>query len=392
MEDVIWSVSEFIAVTNQTLEGAYPRVSIVGEVSGFNEWRNQLVFFDLKDEGGVVNCMVPLQSLGVQLEEGMQIQIIGKPRLTAKGRFSISVHVVIPHGTGALQRAFDLLKKKLDSEGLFDEQRKRALPEYPERLAVITAGQSAAWADFQKIAAERWPLVQLDLYDSQVQGATAASQIVSAIETANSAPELADVLVIIRGGGSLEDLQSFNDEHVIRAVAASRIPTVSGVGHESDTTLIDFVSDVRASTPTNAAQIVLPDINDVLRVISSARDDLVIGVQHTLQEYRSRARISLGALERLGGTARVREQLRTVRTLLMHSERTKLHETRSHVRNLHMLLDSLNPKLVLKRGYAIARVGDQLAASSDVSIGDTLTVELSKKIIISEVRDVQNKS
>ncbi len=389
MEDIVWSVSEFIAVTNQTLEGAYPRVSIVGEVSGFNEWRNQLVFFDLKDEGGVVNCMVPLSSLGFQFEEGMQVQIIGKPRLTAKGRFSISVGVVIPHGAGALQRAFELLKKKLENEGLFDDQRKRALPDYPERVAVITAGQSAAWADFQKIAKERWPLARLDLYDSQVQGATAASQIVSAVEAANSASELADVLVIVRGGGSLEDLHSFNDEHVIRAVAGSRIPTVSGIGHESDTTLIDYVSDRRASTPTNAAQIVFPDREIAKASLLDAKNNLLSIITQNLNQHRHRIHISLGALERLGGTGRIREQLRTKYTYLMQTEQVKLQQTRVRVRGLHSLLDSLNPKLVLKRGYAIVRVGNQLASTADVSIGDTLTVELSKKIIKSEVSDVQ---
>ena len=392
MEDIIWSVSEFIAVTNQTLEGAYPRVSIVGEVSGFNEWRNQLVFFDLKDEGGVVNCMVPLQSLGVQFEEGMQVQIIGKPRLTAKGRFSISVNVVIPHGAGALQRAFELLKKKLGSEGLFDIERKRSLPEYPEHVAIITAGQSAAWADFQKIAGERWPLAKLVLYDSQVQGAAAANQIVSAIEAVNSSPSLADVLVIIRGGGSLEDLQSFNDENVIRAVAGSRIPTVSGVGHESDTTLIDLVSDMRASTPTNAAQIVFPDKLDIQNTLKDVRSNLARDIQQSMEWHRNRAKLSLSTLERLGGTSRVREQLRTIQTFLIQSERTMLHETRVHAKNLHMMINSLNPKQVLKRGYAIARVGANLVASTQVSIGDTLTVELSKTIIISEVSDVQSKS
>ncbi len=389
MEDIVWSVSEFIAVTNQTLEGAYPRVSIVGEVSGFNEWRNQLVFFDLKDEGGVVNCMVPLSSLGFQFEEGMQVQIIGKPRLTAKGRFSISVGVVIPHGAGALQRAFELLKKKLENEGLFDDQRKRALPDYPERVAVITAGQSAAWADFQKIAKERWPLARLDLYDSQVQGATAASQIVSAVEAANSASELADVLVIVRGGGSLEDLHSFNDEHVIRAVAGSRIPTVSGIGHESDTTLIDYVSDRRASTPTNAAQIVFPDREIAKASLLDAKNNLLSIITQNLNQHRHRIHISLGALERLGGTGRIREQLRTKYTYLMQTEQVKLEQTRVRVRGLHSLLDSLNPRLVLKRGYAIVRVGNQLASTADVNIGDTLTVELSKKIIKSEVSDVQ---
>jgi len=392
MEDIVWSVSEFIAVTNQTLEGAYPRVSIVGEVSGFNEWRNQLVFFDLKDEGGVVNCMVPLISLGFQFEEGMQVQIIGKPRLTAKGRFSISVNVVIPHGVGALQRAFELLKKKLENEGLFDDQRKRALPDYPERVAVITAGGSAAWADFQKIAGERWPLAKLLLYDSQVQGAAATNQIVSAIEAVNSAPSLADVLVIIRGGGSLEDLQSFNDEHVLRAVAGSRIPTVSGIGHESDTTLIDYVSDQRASTPTNAAQIVFPDREIAKASLLDAKNNLLSIITQNLNQHRHRIHISLGALERLGGTGRIREQLRSMYTYLRQTEQVKLQQTRVRVHGLHSLLDSLNPKLVLKRGYAIVRVGNQLASTTDVNIGDTLTVELSKKIIKSEVSDVQIRS
>ena len=158
MDDLVFSVGEFVSVFNQTLEMAYPKAIITGEIISSNIWRDRLVFFDIKDDEASLSCMIPLAMLGIQIEEGMQVRIIGRPKLSQKGRLSINVQAVIPEGEGALQRAFVLLKQKLESQGLFDESRKRPLPDYPESIAVITAGQSAAWADFQKIISERWPL------------------------------------------------------------------------------------------------------------------------------------------------------------------------------------------------------------------------------------------
>lgn len=391
MNDVVFSVAEFVAVFNQTLETAYPKVLISGEFSGANVWRDRLVFFDLKDEEATVSCMIPLSSLGVELEEGMQVRIVGRPRLSQKGRLSINVMFVVPEGEGALQRAFQLLKQKLSDEGLFDESRKRLLPEYPETIAVITAGQSAAWADFQKIVNERWPGVKLHLYDSQVQGDIAAKNITDAIKAVNEAENLADILVLIRGGGSLEDLQSFNDELVVRAVAASRVPTITGVGHESDTTLVDFVSDQRGSTPTNAAQLAVPDRQQLREYVTQVKTSLMTDVNARIENSYVRTSRYLQLLERVGGTQQIRDRVSELSQKLTSEQQQVVIIAQQKLHSARQILQALNPRSVLKRGYGIVRAGDAVSDGSGLVVGDTLSVELLKANIISEVTDVRKK-
>ena len=333
--------------------------------------------------------MIPLSMLGTQLEEGMQVRIVGKPRLSQKGRLSISVHAVIPEGEGALQRAFVLLKQKLESQGLFDEERKRPLPEYPESIAVITAGQSAAWADFQKIIAERWPLCTLYLFDCQVQGDVASGQIVQSIESINQSSDKFDLLAIVSGG--LEDLQSFNDETVVRAIAGSRTPTITGVGHESDTTLVDYVSDFRASTPTNAAQVAVPDWQQVVAEIGYVREQLAGTVQSSIDEKYRRAVNSLRVIERLGGTGQIKEQIQHMKMLITDREKHIISENRNKIKHYQSILQALDPRTVLKRGYAIARINNMTTNGVDVKVGDELTLEFENVNLKSEVKNVQDK-
>ena len=391
MDDLVFSVGEFVGVFNQTLDAAYPKAVITGEVISANIWRNRLVFFDIKDDEASLSCMIPLSMLGTQLEEGMQVRIVGKPRLSQKGRLSISVHAVIPEGEGALQRAFVLLKQKLESQGLFDEERKRPLPEYPESIAVITAGQSAAWADFQKIIAERWPLCTLYLFDCQVQGDVASGQIVQSIESINQSSDKFDLLAIVRGGGSLEDLQSFNDETVVRAIAGSRTPTITGVGHESDTTLVDYVSDFRASTPTNAAQVAVPDWQQVVAEIGYVREQLAGTVQSSIDEKYRRAVNSLRVIERLGGTGQIKEQIQHMKMLITDREKHIISENRNKIKHYQSILQALDPRTVLKRGYAIARINNMTTNGVDGKVGDELTLEFENVNLKSEVKNVQDK-
>jgi exodeoxyribonuclease VII large subunit len=391
MDDLVFSVGEFVGVFNQTLDAAYPKVVITGEVISANIWRDRLVFFDIKDDEASLSCMIPLSMLGTQLEDGMQVRIVGKPRLSQKGRLSINVHAVIPEGEGALQRAFVLLKQKLESQGLFDKERKRPLPEYPESIAVVTAGQSAAWADFQKIIAERWPLCTIYLFDCQVQGDVAAGQIVKSIESINQSADKIDLLAIVRGGGSLEDLQSFNDETVVRAVAGSRTPTITGVGHESDTTLIDYVSDFRASTPTNAAQVAVPDWQQVVAEISYVREQLADTIQSSIDEKYRRAVNSLRVIERLGGTGQIKEQIQHMKMLISDREKHIISDNINEIKHYQSILQALDPRTVLKRGYAIARINNMTTNGVGVKVGDELTLEFENVNLKSEVKDVQDK-
>ncbi|MBP9131759.1 exodeoxyribonuclease VII large subunit [Candidatus Saccharibacteria bacterium] len=391
MDDLVFSVGEFVSVFNQTLEMAYPKAIITGEIISSNIWRDRLVFFDIKDDEASLSCMIPLAMLGIQIEEGMQVRIIGRPKLSQKGRLSINVQAVIPEGEGALQRAFVLLKQKLESQGLFDEDRKRPLPDYPESIAVITAGQSAAWADFQKIISERWPLCIISLFDCQVQGDVAANQIVRSVEMINQSSKSYDMLAVVRGGGSLEDLQSFNDETVVRAIAGSRIPTITGVGHESDTTLVDYVSDIRASTPTNAAQVAVPDYQQVLSELDYIKGQLTDTIKLAVEKKYQRLASNLRTIERIGGTGRIKEQIQHFKQSIEDGQRRTLTKSTNQLHHYESVLEALNPKIVLKRGYSIVRNHGLTSNGNNVSIGDELSIEFESVNIISEVTDVKSK-
>jgi len=391
MDDLVFSVGEFVSVFNQTLEMAYPKVIITGEIISSNIWRDRLVFFDIKDDEASLSCMIPLAMLGTQIEEGMQIRIIGRPKLSQKGRLSINVQAVIPEGEGALQRAFVLLKQKLESQGLFDESRKRPLPNYPESIAVITAGQSAAWADFHKIISERWPLCLISLFDCQVQGDVAANQIARSVEMINQSSKSYDILAIVRGGGSLEDLQSFNDETVVRAISASRIPTVTGVGHESDTTLVDYVSDIRASTPTNAAQIAVPDYQQVLSELDYVKSQLTDTIRSAVEKKYKRLTSHLRTIERIGGTGRIKEQIQYFKQRIEDGQRRAVTKSTNQLYHYKSVLEALNPKIVLKRGYSIVRNQGLATNGNNVNIGDELSIEFESVNITSEVTDVKSK-
>jgi exodeoxyribonuclease VII large subunit len=201
--------------------------------------KNKWLYFDLKDEFSKVSCFASIYALPGPLDDGMVVRVTGVPRLHPQFGFSVTVQTITPAGEGSIKKAFLLLKKKLTDEGLFDEARKRGIPDLPRSIALVASVESAAYADFIKILSARWPFVNVHVYDSQVQGEAAPEQLVRAIKRANESAELADVLVVTRGGGSADDLQAFNDERVVRAVAASRMPTIVAIGHEIDESLSD---------------------------------------------------------------------------------------------------------------------------------------------------------
>jgi exodeoxyribonuclease VII large subunit len=222
-QEIVFSPADFVAAINQTLEFAYPRVVIEGELANFRVSKNRWVYFDLKDEVAQVPFFGTVYSLPGPLEDGLTVRVVGVPRMHQRFGFSVTFQSILPVGEGALKKAADLLFKKLSAEGLFDIDRKRLLPKLPTKIGLITAADSAAAADFIKILNERWVGVEVDLADVYVQGDTAPAQITEAIEHFNSRGTGSEVLVITRGGGSAEDLAAFNDERLVRAVAASRM-------------------------------------------------------------------------------------------------------------------------------------------------------------------------
>lgn len=337
---LVLGVSEFVDFLNQTLEVAYPFVEVEGELANFRVSKNKWVYFDIKDETASVRCFGTVYSLPGPLEDGMLVRIAGSPRLHPLYNFSFNVQSIVPVGEGALRKAADLLAAKLEAEGLFDPARKRPLPYPPQRIALVTAGDSAAYADFVKIAAARWGGLRIDHYDVQVQGEPAPAQIVAALKKANEAVTLPEVIVLIRGGGSADDLAAFSDERVVRAVVASRVPTLVAIGHEIDVSLAELAADLRASTPSNAAELLLPDKKEVLRALKSSGAQL----DETLYGFV---------------TAR-RETIQRAREALDTALARTFDRTSTYLSNVNQLLTAYDPARPLAQGYALVRRGDTL--------------------------------
>ena len=367
-----FTVSEAIAVINQTLEYAYPTIAVEGEVTSFKVNQNKWVFFDIKDSDGTLNCFMSVHQLRTQLEDGMRVRVVAQPRIAKWGRFSLTVRDVQPVGEGSLKRAFELLKAKLEKEGLFNPDRKRTLPSLPGRSGGISSTAAAGYGDFVKILSERWGGVELIVAHTQVQGLDAPRQIVRALEHFNQMAEPVDVIAIIRGGGSADDLAAFNDEPLVRAIAGSRIPTIVGVGHEVDISLADMAADVRAATPSNAAQILVPDKNEVRRHVHGSAKSMISSISALYAEQ-------MRMLEE--------RRKRMLDGVLNNYERTK-----DRYVQLATVLSQLDPRTALQRGYALvfSSEGKPLNGNT-VSPGDTVLIETSRYNITAGVQDVAEK-
>jgi len=336
--DLTLEVSDFVALVNQTLTYAYPAVTIRGEVANFKISKNKWVYFDLKDEAASVRFFGTVYQLSGPLEDGMLLTVRGAPRLHARYGFSVSVLSMRPEGEGSIRRAADLLAATLEAEGLFAPGRKRALPYPPVTVGLVASTESAAYADFLKVLNARWGGLQITCIDVQVQGEAAPAQIVAAIEAFNRSAVPPDVLVLTRGGGSAEDLYAFSTEQVTRAVAASRVPTLVAIGHEVDISLAELAADQRASTPSNAAELLVPQRQEALRRLRAMAVQLDDAVerhirtgQHTLAVYAAEC---------------------------MHQYRTALVRARSRLTAAREVLAALDPHMILRRGYAIVRTAD----------------------------------
>ena len=255
MSEPIFTISQAVAVLNQTLGAVYPTITVVGELSQFTISKQRWIYADIKDETAKLRLFGTIYQLTMPLEDGMMVEVVAEPRIHAQYGFSLTIRSIRPAGEGSIKKAADILHAKLEKEGLFSEDRKRPVPYGPAKIGLITSGQSAAYADFIKIVRARWGGVTISLYNVAVQGESASEEIVKALHYFNQTNEDIEALVVIRGGGSADDLHAFSAESVTRAVAASRIPTVVGVGHENDVSLAELAADLRARTPNNDAQL-----------------------------------------------------------------------------------------------------------------------------------------
>ena len=364
MENVQLTVSDFVALVNQTLEYAYPSVSVIGVVAEFRVSQGKWVSFKLKDDDAIVDCFMSVYQLRIPIENGMKIMVVAAPRLNGKwGKFSLNIRAVKPVGEGSIKKGFELLKAKLEAEGLFAPERKRVLPRVPSRIGVITSTESAAYADFCKIINERWGGLAVEVAHTQVQGDPAADQIIRAIRYFNSLEVLPEVLIIIRGGGSAEDLMTFNDELLAREIASSRIPTLVGVGHEVDHTLADMIADRRAATPTNAAEMLVPDRQEIIRAAH--------------QQASSIGYLLIQAIDQ--NALRVREQLDGAYRRI----RERLDSAFERLATVRVVIAQVNPENVLKRGYALL--------TGEIKAGASIEIETYKSYVSAEVKDVRSK-
>ncbi len=374
MTTVQLSVSQCVAVINQTLDYAYPDLSVVGEVSNFKISQNKYVFFDIKDDKSSLSCFMMKYQLRTPLEDGMKVEVFAQPKITAWGKFSLTVKRIDLMGEGSLRRAFELLKAKLAKEGLFDLERKRPLPSLPSKVGVISSTEAAGFADFIKILNQRFGGLKVEVAHVLVQGNSAPPQIIRALQYFNEASEPPEVIVVVRGGGSADDLAAFNDEPLVRAIAASRVPTLVGVGHETDITLADMVADSRASTPSNAAQILVPDKNQIIE-----------GAHYTLKRMLERTKNQLDSKQR-----EVSEGLQSSYEAL----RRRQQQLQTDYQALGRSLNQVDPRQVLKRGYGIVRSQGKVVSGVNVAKlqkGNELAIELNKAIIKAGVINVSKK-
>ena len=367
----------------QTLRNVW----LQGEVSNFVRATSGHCYFTLKDERAVLACVMWKQDalrLGRLPQNGQQVLVHGYVSVyESQGKMQFYADALELAGVGRLYQEFEALKAKLTAEGLFDPERKRPLPVWPQRIAVVTSPRAAALRDILRTLALRYPAVDVLLAPSAVQGTEAPAQIVAAIELLNdwhAGVEPIDVIIVARGGGSIEEMWAFNDEQVARAIAASRVPVVSGVGHETDFTLADFAADLRAPTPTGAAAAAVPDRLELAGQVAAQRGRLALAMAQRLARERQHLGHSQRLLARLSPSAQIasrRQQVDDLNLAMQRQMRHRLALYRAELDGLRARLANLDPHAVLQRGYAIIfqQPGDQVVTSAQaVTAGDALRI------------------
>jgi len=392
----VLTVTELLRSVRDTLERRFPLLWVKGELSNLSRAPSGHCYFTLKDRGAQVDCVLfrtRAALLEVELRDGMQVEArvlvsLYEPR----GRFQLTVEALRPAGLGPLYERFLKVKEKLEREGLFDPAVKRELPPYPRCVGVITSLAAAALRDVLTTLARRNRAVQVIVYPSPVQGEGAADRLITALKRANRRGEC-DVLLLVRGGGSIEDLWQFNEEALARAIRASTIPVVVGVGHESDFTIADFAADHRAPTPTAAAELATPAADEMLAHVAQCARSLS-------RELRRRLQYAMQALD---GTARrlvhpaerVRNCLQTLahlRTRLAFAFGHRVHRSSARLERLQASLAGLDPTAVLGRGYSITRNADGalLRDAAHAREGESLTTTLARGRVVSQVLKKEN--
>jgi len=392
----IYSVSEVTGYIRVLLEENpdLQDIWVQGEVSNVSFPSSGHIYFTLKDETASLRCVIwkwTAQYFSIRLEDGMAVDIHGKFGVYEKGgQYQFYVDSMRLQGEGRLYQEFLRLKRKLEGEGLFDPQKKKAIPIFPKLIGVVTSPTGAALQDILNTLQKRFPLTEVLFSPTMVQGEGAAQNIVRALHTLETAPEKPDVIILARGGGSLEDLWSFNEEIVVRAVAASEIPIISGVGHETDFTLVDFAADVRAPTPTGAAVLAVPDIEELKMTVQEIKESYVSIFKENIQFKNVELKEQQYRLQHLSperviqqAMLQIDESARRLR-LLMHSRMELLH---ANLDTMGGRFHALDPQAVLQRGYALVfdPQGKLIVSVAKTSKNEKIDIRLKDGILAAEV-------
>lgn len=373
-------------------------VWVEGELSNFTRASSGHLYFTLKDEFAELRCVMwRSQAAWLGFEPAHGDKVLAHGQITVyeqRGQYQLACDALQPAGLGELNRQFELLKARLNAEGLFDEARKRPLPVFPRRLGVVTSPTTAAFQDVLNVIRRRFPLLPIVLCPTLVQGKEAPPQIIAALERLNRRDDI-DLILLVRGGGSLEDLWCFNDEAVVRAVAASRIPVVTGVGHEIDFTLVDFAADRRAPTPSAAAELVTPDGVLLGQQIRGLQARLDAGFWGRLEQMRQDLTASQRVLARLSPAYNVQNARQRIDDLIGRMgtyTRHRLSRERQRLTAQARALEAASPLGLLERGYALVTRtadGQRVTSTQDAAEGTSITVTLRDGHLIAAVRQRQ---
>lgn len=382
----IYSVTQVNGYIKELMDrdGFLNGVFVRGELSNYKTYPSGHHYFSMKDEGGAIRCVLfrrDASRLRFRPENGMKVIAFGRVAVFPRdGQYQLYCTELSPDGVGDLHVAFEQLKEKLFREGLFEQDHKKPIPRYPEKIALVTSPAGAAVRDMLRILGARYPLAQIQILPVRVQGEEAAGEIATALRYA-SAHRIADLVITGRGGGSMEDLWCFNDERVARAIYDCDIPVISAVGHEPDVTIADFVADLRAATPSNAAELAVPDQNELYANLAYYEDKFLSIMENRMEQARRE-------LSRLSGSRAMQDPANYIldrRMLLDYQSRRLAHGLntvmaggRERFARLAASLDALSPLKVLGRGYSLVQTpaGEVVASIASVQTGDHLRVRL----------------
>ena len=373
------------------------QVAVRGEISNYKLYPSGHHYFTIKDEGGALKCVMfkgNALRLRFRPENGMKIIAMGKISVFPRdGAYQLYCSAMVLDGVGDLHAAFEQLKAKLAAQGLFDPAHKKPIPKYPKVIGIVTSSAGAAVHDMLRIIRKRYPLTEVRLFPVRVQGVEAPPEIVGAIRYANRY-KMADVLIVGRGGGSIEDLWAFNDERVAYAIYESEIPVISAVGHEPDVTISDFVADLRAATPSNAAELAVPDQDTLLQTLDTMSDSMTTCLSRQVKNARQHLRVLSSGAALKSPTAYLDQKRKTLELLnsrLVSNQKSTLDKKKQRFVGLTAKLDAMSPLKVLTRGYAMASTedGSVLRSVRQVKPGDCVNVSLGDGNLRACVTDVK---